>query len=150
MQTLSPTVFENIIEFNQRVLGVSPRPLGLLNLAEVEITVKCLNEEVVELELAHEEGDFIGAVDALVDNIYFAVGALYKLGLTGVSIEQCIKAVHAANMEKKLGVNERRGDGQAADAVKPEGWVGPEERISLILDLQIHNATMPGDKTFTA
>jgi predicted HAD superfamily Cof-like phosphohydrolase len=129
-------VFTSVIDFNQRVLHVLPRPLGLLNEAETEITAKCLREESDEFEAAIAEGDFIGAVDALVDSIYFAIGGLYKLGLTAESIEQSIFAVHNANMEKKLGVNARRGDGSAADAVKPEGWVGPEERISVILDRQ--------------
>jgi predicted HAD superfamily Cof-like phosphohydrolase len=43
-------------------------------------------------------------------------------------------AVHEANMEKKLGVVAKRGDGSAADAVKPEGWIPPEGRIEAILD----------------
>jgi hypothetical protein len=37
-------------------------------------------------------------------------------------------------MEKKLGVNAKRGDGSAADAVKPEGWESPEHRIGAILE----------------
>lgn len=130
------TVFDDIVEFNHRVLGIGSRPLGLLNEAELEITVKSLNEEVEELKVAVASGDIIGSVDALVDNIYFAVGALYKMGLYADTIEKCIKAVHAANMDKKLGVNARRGDGTAADAVKPENWVGPEVRIGQILDSQ--------------
>lgn len=131
------SVFHKIVEFNQRVLKIDQRPIGLLNEAETEITVNCLNEEVREFEDAIHEGDLIGAIDALVDNIYFAVGGLYKLGLTPESIEACINEVHNANMEKKLGVNARRGDGQAADAVKPENWVGPEERITEVLDKQV-------------
>lgn len=134
--TCIANVFTSVIDFNQRVLHVLPRPLGLLSASEVDITAKCLREESDEFELAHDEGDFIGAVDALVDSIYFAIGGLYKLGLTAESIEQSILAVHSANMEKKLGINARRGDGSAADAVKPQGWVGPEERISAILDRQ--------------
>ena len=129
-------VFEAIIEFNQRVLHIEPRPINLLSEGELEITEKCLNEEVGELRDAHTEGDMIGAVDSMFDNIYFAVGALYKMGLNADSIEKGMMAVHDANMRKKLGVNYRRGDGQAADAVKPADWVGPEVEISNILDAQ--------------
>ncbi len=135
-KTQRTNVFTSVIDFNQRVLHVLPRPLGLLNEAETGITIKCLDEEAREFGEAHEQGDLIGAIDALVDSIYFAIGGLYKMGLTAESIEACILEVHAANMEKKLGVNARRGDGSAADAVKPAGWVGPEERIALVLDKQ--------------
>ena len=37
-------------------------------------------------------------------------------------------------MEKKLGTVAKRAVEGAADAVKPEGWVSPEERIIEILD----------------
>lgn len=130
-------VVASIVHFNQVILNVAPRDLGLLNEAELKITCECLEEEVSELQDAHIESDFIGAVDALGDLIYFAVGAMYKLGLTAESIEASMLAIHQANMEKKLGVNARRGDGVVADAVKPEDWKGPEERISDILDLQV-------------
>ncbi len=126
-----------VVEFNQRVLKIEPRRIGALPPAEYDITVKSLKEEVEEFQEAHVKGDIIGGIDALVDLMYFAVGALYKKGLTAESIVDCMTAVHEANMEKKLGVNARRGDGSAADAIKPEGWVAPEERIALILDHQM-------------
>ena len=124
---------EDIIEFNQRVLGIQQRELGMMPEAESDITIKCLNEEAEEFQMAYDNLDFIGTIDALIDSIYFAVGAMYKQGLDARQISQCMDAVHQANMEKKLGVNHHRGDGSAADAVKPEGWVSPEERIAEIL-----------------
>jgi predicted HAD superfamily Cof-like phosphohydrolase len=124
--------FENVVDFNQKVLKIDPRPLNLLT-GDSEITIKCLREEVDELVEANIKGDIVGCVDALVDLMYFATGALYKMGLTAKHIEQCGQAVHDANMEKKLGINVRRGDGSSADAVKPADWVPPEERIGNIL-----------------
>jgi hypothetical protein len=35
-------------------------------------------------------------------------------------------------MTKKLGVVEKRGN-PLGDAVKPEGWVGPEEAIAAVM-----------------
>ncbi len=130
-------VFEAIIDFNQRVLHIAPREINLLNEGELEISEKCLTEEIGELRDAHTDGDIIGGVDAMFDNIYFAVGVLYKMGLNAESIEKGMMAVHDANMRKKLGVNYRRGDGEAADAVKPADWVGPEEEIGRILEAQV-------------
>ena len=124
----------NIVDFNQKVLGITPREMNMLNDSEFDISMACLHEEVREFMEAHIGGDFIGSIDAIVDLRYFAVGVLYKLGLTAEQIEQIDQAVHDANMQKKLGKKEGRGDGVAADAVKPEGWVSPEERIAAILD----------------
>ena len=116
------------------MLGIEPRQLGMMPKAESDITAKCLREEVDEFELAVTEGDFIGQVDAMIDSVYFAVGALYKLGLNADQINACMDQVHEANMAKRKGVNAKRGDGSAADAVKPEDWVSPEERIGQILE----------------
>lgn len=122
-----------IIDFNQRVLGIDPRELGPMSEPEFKATIKAFLEEVEELEEAHQHHDFIGQIDAVVDLIYFAYGALYKMGLTAKQILDISQAVHDANMEKKLGVVAKRGN-PLGDAVKPEGWIGPEERIADILD----------------
>lgn len=124
----------NIIDFNQRILGIMQRDPAMLNESEFNISCECLHEEINELKSAHVDGDFIGCIDALIDLRYFAVGVLYKLGLTVEQIEAMDQAVHEANMQKKLGKKAGRGDGIAADAVKPENWVSPEERIANILD----------------
>jgi len=125
--------FEQVVTFNQQVLGIHQRELGMLPENELKISKKCLDEEAQELVDAHNAGDYIGCVDAAIDSIYFAVGVLYKLGLTPQQMADCFTAVHEANMEKKLGVNAKRASG-AADAVKPEGWVPPDIRIANILD----------------
>lgn len=123
-----------VIDFNQTVLKIQPRSQAPLSVAEFDITVKALNEEVQEFIDASHETDYIGQIDALIDLQYFAIGALYKLGLTADQINCCCTAVHVANMTKKKGVKQSRGDGSAADAIKPEGWVAPEQRIGEILE----------------
>ncbi len=124
----------NIVDFNQRILGIEQRKPSMLNESEFNISRECLNEEIQEFIDAHLTGDYIGCIDAIIDLQYFAVGVLYKLGLTVDQIERIAQAVHDANMQKKLGKKDGRGDGVAADAVKPADWVSPEERIASILD----------------
>lgn len=126
--------FESVVDFNHRVLNIQQREVGFLNDAELAISGKCLREEIEEFEECHKAGDIIGSIDGVIDLMYFAVGVLYKMGLTPETITLVGQAVHDANMEKKLGVNAKRGDGSAADAVKPADWVGPEIRIADILD----------------
>lgn len=123
-----------VVEFNQQVLGIQPRIQAPLSDAELKLSLHCLREEIQEFEDACNLGDYIGQIDAMIDLQYFAMGVLYKLGLTASQIEKCCTAVHEANMEKKLGVKAGRGDGSAADAVKPEGWEPPEHRIGAILE----------------
>lgn len=121
---------ENVIDFNQRVLGITPRETGLLAHAELTLTEKCLREEIEEFHGASINGDILGAIDGLIDLMYFAVGGLYKMGLNSDDISIIGGIVHDCNMSKKLGIVAKRGDGSAADAVKPTDWVSPEESIA--------------------
>lgn len=125
-------MIESVIDFNQRVLKIEPRELGVMSEGEVKATVKALNEEAVEFEDAYAGQDMLGQVDALIDSIYFAIGGLYKMGLTAEQIGKAFQVVHDCNMAKKLGTVEKRGN-PLGDAVKPEGWKGPEEALAEVL-----------------
>lgn len=125
---------DQVVDFNQQVLNIAQREIDMLKLNEFEISMKCLQEEIDEFEQAFKSGDLIGCIDAIVDLKYFATGIMYKMGLSPETMKRCMTAVHEANMEKKLGTNAKRAVEGAADAVKPAGWVSPEERIIEILD----------------
>lgn len=125
--------YKQVVEFNQQVLKIDPRELNLLSPSELGITFDCLTEEVGEFLTAHSDRDIIGAIDAIIDLMYFAQGVLYKIGISPEMYEKIFTAVHEANMSKQLGVKAGRGDGIAADAIKPEGWAPPEARIRSIL-----------------
>jgi len=131
---MSKHFVDQVVEFNQSVLKIEQRAVDMLKQNEFEISMKCLQEEVDEFEEAFKSGDLIGCIDAIIDLKYFAVGVMYKMGLTPDAMKKCMSAVHEANMEKKLGVVAKRETAGAADAVKPAGWVSPEERIINILD----------------
>lgn len=127
-------IASDVIDFNEMILGISARPKNQLIDEEFEISKKCLIEEVEEFIDAHANNDFIGCVDAILDSVYFSMGILYKMGLSHEEINQCFAAVHLSNMTKQFGTNNKRDTG-AADAVKPDGWEGPEARIKNILCL---------------
>lgn len=124
---------DQVIEFNSVALGIQPREIGLLSQKELDYAVKAVNEEMGEFALAHQQQDVIGAVDAVLDKLYFGIGFLYRMGLTAEQIKKAFSAVHECNMAKKVGVQAKRGGEGVIDAVKPEGWVGPEEKIAAIL-----------------
>ena len=123
-----------VIEFNQNILGIEPRKLEPMPENEAKHLVKCLNEEVNdEFMEGQTKGDLVDCVDALIDAMYFALGGLYKMGLSAHQIEACFLAVHQANMEKKKGVVAGRAVEGAVDAIKPAEWKSPEQRIAEIL-----------------
>ena len=139
-------IIDKVVSFNQDVLNIEQRTPAPLAFEEHNITIKCLEEEIQEyVEAYHacmqddntvkkefETPYVVDMVDALMDNIYFAIGGLYKLGLTADQIRRCMYVIHECNVAKKAGTNAKRDTG-AADAVKPTDWVGPEEQLKVII-----------------
>lgn len=82
-----------------------------------------MQEELDEFLTAGFDGDIVKTADGLADLIYTALGTAYRMGLPMNSIWA---AVHSANM-RKVGAATKR---MLTDAVKPEGWVGPEPEIA--------------------
>lgn len=124
---------EQVIDFNEKIIGVGQREIGLLSDKELEYAIKAIDEEKQEFLQAHRQQDVIGAVDAVIDLMYFGIGFLRRMGLTAQQISDCMTAVHEANMAKKLSMAVQKRVEGVPDAAKPEGWVGPEERIAFIL-----------------
>lgn len=81
-----------------------------------------MQEELDEFMTAAVEGDIVEMADALVDLVYFAKGTAVMMGLPWGEIWN---AVHAANMAKVPGKNDKRPD-QSYDLIKPEGWTPPD------------------------
>lgn len=127
--------FNQVRDFNKYILGIPHRNMGLLNEDELGISIKALNEETIELMEAHQNEDYVGCIDAMIDLVYFAYGVLYKLGIHDPSLfREIFDAVHISNMTKVKGVKStRQGFDDAADAIKPENWKSPEDRIISIL-----------------
>lgn len=126
-------IISKVFEFNEKVLNIHRPEISLLNEKELEYAMKASLEELDEFHDAHTAKDVIGSIDAVIDQIYFQIGFLKRMGLTEDQVRRCFGAVHDANMEKKLGIQHKRGGEGVADAVKPDGWVPPEERIAEIL-----------------
>ena len=81
---------EQIVNFNQEILGVEQRTQSLIPANEAQISIESLIEEAQELRDAFTEKDFIKAVDAVADMLFFGVGVLYKFGLTSNQIANAI------------------------------------------------------------
>jgi predicted HAD superfamily Cof-like phosphohydrolase len=133
-------MFERVEKFNKEVVKIGDRPMGLLDKSEHLWLVNAIDEEKNELMQAHNQQDYIGYIDALVDNLYFTLGGMVRIGLSPKLVEDIFNAVHECNMTKVKGRKSRVVESDL-DATKPEGWVSPEEAIINILEA--HNANNP-------
>jgi hypothetical protein len=76
-------------------------------------------EELCEYNKAVLRNNPEGALDALVDLVYFAIGTAAGMGW---DFNEAFKRVHEANMKKVRAYTER----SAVDLVKPPGWKAPD------------------------
>ena len=121
-------MYNDVVKFHEEILEQNPSPTPSLVSSDFMLErFKFLLEEVDEFYDNAYEGNIVGAVDGLLDTIYVALGTLY---LMGIPVQQCWDQVQAANMRKQRGMTKR---GNAFDAIKPAGWVGPEAGIAAII-----------------
>lgn len=125
-------MISEVFEFNATVIKPDRSPVPRPLIAQPrEHLITCLLEEVEEFQDAGIRED---QVDALLDLCYFAIGGLYRIGLTPQEAQACFDAIHEANMTKVRGVKkERPGTEKTGDAVKPKGWKDPKQAIAQIL-----------------
>lgn len=131
--------FKNVTEFNREIINLEQ--VEYLNQERLEWFKTTINEELGEFEKANksyilakeanEDEDIllechVDMIDAIMDLIYFALGRLYEIGVDDDDFNAMWDAIHTANMTKKRG---NKGRGSDADAIKPEGWQGPEKRF---------------------
>lgn len=132
-------LLKDVENFQRDVTGIEPATTPTLVDDEYIIArTNFMNEELEEFISSAMAGDLVGVADALADIIYVAVGTALTMG---IPLAQVWDLVQAANMKKVKGTTKR---GIANDAIKPEGWVGPEAGIAALLARAID-----GDQTFT-
>lgn len=116
--------FKDVKKFQEEVLKVKhPKRAEFLTNEHMTQRINFIGEELNELVGAALEYDMTKIADALADIVYVTLGTA---ALMGLPFEDIWKAVQKANMSKLPGVTKR---GMAIDAIKPNGWVGPELEI---------------------
>jgi predicted HAD superfamily Cof-like phosphohydrolase len=114
----NPDLINDVFYFQSDILGnhISDKPRKAENELKKQTLVR-LQEEVEEFDDADTIAD---QADALVDLIYFSLGALHQMG---VQTGKVWNEVHRANMSKKKGLTKRGDDN---DAAKPSDWKAPD------------------------
>ena len=88
----------------------------------VNFRTSFLLEELAEYSQAITKKDTAGALDALVDIVYIALGTAWLFNLP---FERAWKEVQRANMEKIRAKDTTGKRGTKFDVIKPKGWKAP-------------------------
>lgn len=136
---MNKSMAQLVAEFNEKVLRLPPKwennePVTGLSDATMQLSHKQLLEEICEWEDADLDNDLPGQVDAMLDLIYFALGVLYKMGLSPLEINTLFEAVHNANMTKAIGKKKGREVEGTTDAVKPVDFKDPKNIIEGLIN----------------
>lgn len=104
----------------------------LMSLERAKKRYKWMKEEIDEFIEATENGDIYEQIDAMIDNIYFALGTLVEIG---VYPEKIFEIVQNANMSKlwEDGKPRYNKDGKV---IKPNGWQDPHDLIKTEINKQ--------------
>jgi predicted HAD superfamily Cof-like phosphohydrolase len=126
-QQMNQDIFNKVQDFRKKLKLPMSSKAKLLEPVDISFYARFLMEELSELMKAHEKEDLVGAADALADLAYVTMGCAHHMGIDLIKI---LNIVHECNMKKEPGTTSR---GHKQDAIKPKGWVGPEDLIALEL-----------------
>lgn len=130
-------VFAKAEEFNKSIININRSQFKEIEDEEFKWLIGVLKEEIQELQDAFNEHDFVQQVDAVIDLIYFAAGALTRMGISEEKSNQIFDVVHQCNMQKTGGRKKERDIQNDLDAVKPSDWTDPSQAIVEILNEKV-------------
>lgn len=134
-QSFFGTMMEQAARFQTEIIGQTiPDKPTILPDHRHAYAIDHLNEELTEFAEALEQKDLPKAADALQDLMYVAAGRLFEMGiLPGLPRDE----VDRANMSKVRGIVAKRAATSGGfDAIKPEGWKGPDFEAILKFGLE--------------
>ena len=122
------TLIKDIDAFHKKFGFEKNEKVGIPDNNElVNFRTAFLMEELAEYTNAITKKDAAGALDALVDIVYIALGTAWLFNLP---FEKAWNEVQKANMSKVRAKSKSKKRGTAFDVIKPQGWQAPNiERI---------------------
>jgi predicted HAD superfamily Cof-like phosphohydrolase len=118
--------FNMVKEFHKAFNHPYAEKPTLMKLNRAEKRYSWMKEEIDEFIEAIKNGDLYEQVDAMIDNIYFALGTLVELG---IEPENIFKIVQEANMSKLWEDGKPRFRAEDGKVIKPPTWIDPHNKI---------------------
>tara|TARA_R100000773_G_C4220852_1_gene119653 strand:+ start:1291 stop:1821 length:531 start_codon:yes stop_codon:yes gene_type:complete len=118
------TLIQDIDAFHKKFMFEKNEKVGIPDNNElVNFRTSFLMEELAEYTQAITKKDAAGALDALVDIVYIALGTAWLFNLP---FERAWRQVQKANMSKIRAKSKSKKRGTSFDVVKPKGWIAPD------------------------
>ena len=118
------TLLKDIDSFHKKYKFEKNEKVGIPDDNElVNFRTSFLMEELAEYTQAITKKDAAGALDALVDIVYIALGTAWLFNLP---FERAWEQVQKANMSKIRTKSKSKKRGTSFDVVKPKGWIAPD------------------------
>ena len=118
------TLIKDIDAFHKKFKFEKNNKVGIPDNNElVNFRTAFLLEELAEYAQAITKKDAAGALDALVDIVYIALGTAWLFNLP---FEQAWQEVQRANMSKIRTKSKSKKRGTSFNVVKPKGWRPPD------------------------
>ena len=123
-----PDLIKDIDQFHKKFGFEKNEKVGIPDNNElVNFRTSFLMEELAEYTQAITKKDAAGALDALVDIVYIALGTAWLFNLP---FDKAWNEVQKANMSKVRAKSKSKKRGTSFDVIKPKGWEAPNiERI---------------------
>lgn len=106
----------------ERFMQACDQSTGYYNKQQFKLYCNLIEEEVNELFAAVRDEDKVEQLDALVDILVVAIGALHSLGADGDGAWNEVMRTNFAKIDPATGKVRKREDGKV---LKPEGWAPP-------------------------
>ena len=118
------TLLKDIDSFHKKYKFEKNEKVGIPDDNElVNFRTSFLMEELAEYTQAITKKDAAGALDALVDIVYIALGTAWLFNLP---FERAWEQVQKANMNKIRSKSKSKKRGTSFDVIKPKGWRPPD------------------------
>jgi predicted HAD superfamily Cof-like phosphohydrolase len=113
----------NAFRDQEKFMRACDQTVDELNQDQFDLYVNLIQEELDELKQAIGDQDNVEKLDALLDIVVVAIGAIHSMGADAEGGWKEVMKTNFAKIDKDTGKVRKREDGKV---LKPLGWVAPD------------------------
>jgi predicted HAD superfamily Cof-like phosphohydrolase len=113
----------NVFSDQSKFMSASEQTVGKLNNDQLRLYLNLVTEEYQELQDAVTAGDRVETLDALLDLIVVAAGAVHSIGCDAEGAWKEVMGSNLSKIDRVTGKVKLREDGKV---LKPLDWRGPD------------------------